>query len=45
MLARFSRQTVGSTMAKLQRLRYNGDFELLAEQLAEVVAEGDPTPR
>ena len=28
MLARFSGQTVGSTIAKLQRLRYNGDFEL-----------------
>ena len=41
MLARFSEQAVGSTIAKPQRLRYNGVFELLAEQFAEVLAEGD----
>ena len=41
MLARFSGQTVGSTVAKLQKLRYNGDFELLAEEFAKVLAEED----
>ena len=41
MLARFRGQTVGSTRAKLQKLRYNGDFELLAQPLAEVLAEAD----
>ena len=39
MLARFSGDTVGSTVAKRQRLRYNGDFELLAEPFAEGLAE------
>ena len=34
MLARFSGQRVGSTIANLQRLRCNGIFELLAEQFA-----------
>ena len=41
MLARFSGDTVGSTVAKLQTLLYNGDFELLAEPFAESLAEGD----
>ena len=44
MLARFSGQTVGSSIAKLQRLRYNEDFERLAEQFAEGLAEGDHPP-
>ena len=38
MLARFSGQAVGSTLAKLQSLRYNGDIELLAE--AQPVLQG-----
>ena len=44
MLARFSGETVGSTIAKLQTLRYNGDFELLAEPFAEGLAEEDHAP-
>ena len=44
MLARSSGQTVGSTIAKLQRLRYDEDFELLTEQFADVLAEGDHPP-
>ena len=44
MLARFSGQTVESTMAKLPKLRYNGNFELLAGQFADVSADGDHPP-
>ena len=44
MLARFSGQTVGSTIANLQRVRYDGDFELLAESFAEVFAKRVPSP-
>ena len=43
-LARFSGQTVGSTIGKLRGLPYNGDFEPLAEEFAEVLAEGDHLP-
>ena len=40
MLARFSGKTVGSTIAKMQRLRYNGDCELLAERLRKFWRKG-----
>lgn len=44
MMESFGGQTIGSTIANLQKLRYNGGFELLAEQLADVLAEEDDPP-
>ena len=41
MLTRFSGQMIGSTISKQQTPHYNEEFELLAEQFAEVLAEGD----
>lgn len=35
---------MGRTRAKFERLSYNGDFGLVAKQLADVLAEGDHRP-
>lgn len=44
MLESFSGQTVGSTIAKLQSLRYHRKFERLPEHFADILAEGDRHP-
>ena len=44
MLERFSGQTVGTTIRRLQMIRYKGDVDEVAEQFADILAEGDSPP-
>lgn len=44
MLERFSGQTVGSIIKRLQAIRYKGSVDEVAEEFAEVLAEGDSPP-
>lgn len=44
-LARFSGQTVGSTIARLRQIRYEGDFEEVADKFAEVLETGEHPPQ
>ena len=44
MIARFSGRTVGATINLLKAVRFKGDFEEVANQFADILAEGEHPP-